>query len=481
MSRALGAAAAIAALTLAASEAGARPVAPAAFCATYPDAPACASGAVDCTTCHTVPPAFNPYGRAVSGALLAGEPRPLDDARFLAGLPAALAAIEGADADGDGASNRDEILAGSVPSDAASAPGGAGCASEGAAEAAAAAGYDVCRYDARYVFRKVSLDFCGRTPTREEVASFDAAPAEARASIDALLDTCLRSPYWRGQDGAVWNLANKKIRPLQTLKAGEGAGPIPLADYFDDYAFFVYTQVENHDARDLLVGQYFVDRVPSDPTAYAVRDPAKPGNERVPEARRAGMLTHRWFLVVNTMFTAVPRTTAAQAYRAYLGLDIAKQEGLSPVEGEPRDFDAKGVQAAECAGCHSTLDPLAYPFSRYEGLGGGVQGFANAYRPERMTRFVDTDGPAVVDTPEAGVLFGQPVADLLAWSRVAADSDAFAKAMVLDYWKLLFGEAPRPDEAPEFAELWGRFKTVHAYGVERMLHDLVATEAYGVP
>ena len=40
---------------------------------------------------------------------------------------------------------------------------------------------------------------------------------------------------------------------------------------------------------------------------------------------------------------------------------------------------------------------------------------------------------------------------------------------------------PRPDEAAEFAELWGRFKTVHAYGVDRMLHDLVATEAYGVP
>jgi hypothetical protein len=481
MSRALGTAAAVAALTLVAAEAGAKPAAPAAFCGAYPGAPACASGAVDCTTCHTVPPAFNAYGREVSAALLVGEPRPLDDARFVAGLPAALAAVEGGDADGDGASNRDEILAGSVPADAASAPAGAGCEGEGAAAAAAAAGYDVCRYDARYVFRKVSLEFCGRTPTREELASFDAAPAEARASIDALLDACVRGPYWRGQDGAVWNLANKKIRPLQTLKSGEGAGPIPLADYFDDYAFFVYTQIDNHDARDLLVGQYFVDRVPGDPTAYVTRNPALPGNQRVPAERRAGMITHRWFLVANTMFTAVPRTTAAQAYRAYLGLDLAKQEGLFPVANEPVDFDAKGVQAAECAACHSTLDPLAYPFSRYEGLGGGVQGFASAYRPDRMQRFADTDGPAVVDTPESGRLFGEPVADLNAWARAAADSDEFARAVVLDYWKLLFGEAPRPDEAAEFAEVWGRFKTVHAYGVERMLHDLVATEAYGVP
>lgn len=36
------------------------------------------------------------------------------------------------------------------------------------------------------------------------------------------------------------------------------------------------------------------------------------------------MLTTRWFLAKNTMVTPIPRTTAAQAYRAYLGYDIAK-------------------------------------------------------------------------------------------------------------------------------------------------------------
>ena len=45
-------------------------------------------------------------------------------------------------------------------------------------------------------------------------------------------------------------------------------------------------------------------------------------------SKRAGMLTTRWNLVFNTMFTAMPRTTAAQIYRSYLGLDIAKSEGL---------------------------------------------------------------------------------------------------------------------------------------------------------
>jgi hypothetical protein len=40
------------------------------------------------------------------------------------------------------------------------------------------------------------------------------------------------------------------------------------------------------------------------------------------------------------------------------------------VPNEPVDIDKKGVAEARCAGCHSTLDPLAYAFMKYEGIGG---------------------------------------------------------------------------------------------------------------
>jgi hypothetical protein len=53
---------------------------------------------------------------------------------------------------------------------------------------------------------------------------------------------------------------------------------------------------------------------------------------------------------------------------SYLGLDIAKQEGLYSVASEPQDYDAKGVTAKECAACHATLDPLTYPFRNYNGI-----------------------------------------------------------------------------------------------------------------
>lgn len=477
----------LATLVSAASPALARPVAPSAFCAAWPEVKACASGPAECTTCHTAPPQRNAFGEQLDAHLLVGTARPLTDASFLAGLPAALAAVEALDADGDGVANRVEAAAGTSPADPLSLPGAGECP-----ESIEKNGWDVCHRDPRYVLKKVYLDFCGRSPTRaERTALIEAEDPEA--VIDAALDSCLTSEYWLGRDGAVWNLANRKIRPLQSIKAGEGAGDIPLADYLDDYAYFVYTQTGDRDARETLTGQYFVAwaRDAEGHSTYTPwnRTPNQEFNERgfgpaqlVVEQRRAGLLTHRWFLMSNTMFTGVPRTTAAQAYRAFLGLDISRLEGLQPVAAEPVDYDEKGVQDEACARCHSTLDPLTYPFTRYEGIGGGAgRRIPFSYNTTRNIAFAEVDGEGMRDLPEAGVLFGQPVANLLEWAQVAANSDAFARATVLDYWKLLLGEIPRAEDQTTFDALWQGFKTTDQYRVERMLHALVKTEAYGVP
>ena len=67
------------------------------------------------------------------------------------------------------------------------------------------------------------------------------------------------------------------------------------------------------------------------------------------------------------------------------------------------------------------------------------------------------------------------------WAQVGANSDAFAIATVTDYWKLLIGHAPTPEEHAEFVATWQRFKGTHQFRVQRMLHDLIRTEAYGAP
>ena len=46
--------------------------------------------------------------------------------------------------------------------------------------------------------------------------------------------------------------------------------------------------------------------------------------------------------------------------------------------------------------------------------------------PNRLETFFPTAAPRITQTPERGVLFGQPVANLREWASVGANSDAFA-------------------------------------------------------
>lgn len=461
------------------------PTGPAAFCGVYPEAPVCA-GEVPCALCHTTPPARNPYGAEVSAALAPELPRPLDPGDFAAALEPALRAVEATDADGDGSTNLDEILGGTWPGDPASVPGPGGEDCTGRENAPSP---NPCGPDLAYTLRKLTLDVCGRSPTRAEREAFAASDPEI--ALADTLSRCLDTEHWRGRDGIVWQLAHPKIEPIASIKSGEDEGDIPLADYLDDYSLFVYTQTDDRDARELLIAQYLVDRTDGPTTVYtpAERSPVQDLTARgfdvaqlVDTSRRAGMLTTRWFLMSNTMFTGLPRTTAAQAYRAYLGFDLAKLEGLYDVPGEPVDFDSKGVTDPECAQCHATLDPLSYPFSRYSGIGGERPGaFPYSYVANRPQRFTHVDGDRFADTPESGWLLGQPVSDLVEWAQVAANSDAFARAIVLDYWRHFMGREPVPSEQATFTDLVRRFRTTHQYRVEAMIADLVSTEAYRVP
>jgi hypothetical protein len=468
------------------SQAEAKPPAPAAFCKAYPDSQACQTGFADCTTCHSVAPARNAYGTQLAERILPGQARPLSDEDFISALPGALKAVEQLDADGDSYSNLAEILAGALMANADSVPLTLACTGE-QKQTAASGRWNVCGYDPEYAFRKVHLDFCGKSPRREDLDAFrklKGKEAAWRQALSQSLDSCLQSKNWLGASGVVWNLANAKIRPAHTVKSGANPGPVPLGDYDDDYNLFVWANSGDRDVRDLLTAQYFVKRVSEAPVKLeviseqelAARD--RGTRQPVPPDKRAGMITTRWFSAVHTMFTSIPRTTAAQAYRAYLGYDIAKMQGLQSVPHEPADYDIKGVGQPQCAVCHATLDPMAYAFTRYNGISGGY-----SYNENRLDDYVKVDGPKVKDAPKTGTIFGQETPDLVSMARVAANSEAFAKKVVFDYWKLLVGREPTIQDQREYNALWRGLMspTGTNYRVERMLHELVMTNAYGRP
>lgn len=456
------------------------PTGPELFCDAYPASPLCATSLPACQLCHTTAPVRNSFGESVSQMLLTEVSRPLTQEQYSGGLEDALKGVEGIDSDVDGHSNLDEILAGSLPGDSSSSPGEYACPLPDANPQ-----YAVCNKDRRYQLRKMMIDVCGHSPELTQLEALDTmSELEQKDAVHSQLDVCLDSEFWMGKNGELWQLANRKIRPLGSFKGGpEDAGFLAVADYYNDYRLFAWTQIDDHDAREAMTAQYFVAQ--DGPTDYRALSAAEEdalfvgaGTESVERQFRAGMMTTRWNLLYTIMFSVIPRSAAALAYRAFLRQDIGRMEGLMPIPGEPRDLDQKGVAQAGCRDCHSTLDPLAYAFQNYNGF--GPAGGRASYVPNRM-QFYDQAGYPGIAAMGDGYVFDQQVPDLMTWASVAADSEQFARATVTDYWILLMGENVRPEYSEEFANLWQRFMTDNSYGVERMLHELIETEAYSVP
>ncbi len=481
---------------IALSKAQAKPLESALFCKSFPESPLCAGASVSCNLCHNgAPPAFNSFGVCLKAALLqSGTELPAD----AEGLRSLVESVGDDDCDADGFANMQEIQQGSLPGSFASIPFSKACKS----------GDPACSPNPDYVYKKIWLDVCGEPPAYDEFVKFKkfSAPKKAEA-LDKLLDTCMESNHWRGKDGVVWEIGHYKIRPVGSVKSGEDPGIIPIVDYYADFHLFVYSQIDGHDARDMLLADYMVSRneATATRTVYTKLTPQRllDGQVMQPE-RRVGLLTTFWNLSFYLNYTGIARVLVAQAFNAYLGVSLAQMQGLNPPDPELslfKDYDSKGVTRPECAQCHMTIDPLTYPFRNYNGLTGTtrvlqgqsatpLQNLANlgdernltplSYALPRM-EYLNDQYPGIKAMPEVGYILGQRVNNLREWAQVLVASDMFAANLVKDYWKVMIGHEPRGEEIKEFETLWRNFKSVHNYSVKAMLHELIQTEAYSVP
>jgi len=446
----------------------ARPTGPRGVCQSDAgaDLAVCQGTLPSCALCHQGPPDLNLYGARVFEALAQDDGYDFDN--FEARVGDAVAAANADDSDGDGLSNLEELLLGTLPGDVNSAFT-APLAPSGDANAF----YAVAGRDPRFAFRRVHTIFCGQPPEFDAITAFAALDeAEQGLALHDTLDGCLQSTFW--QDFALHRLADARIRPLESIGFD---GLIPLADYHWDYRLFSHIFSDDHDLRDLLLADYHVDEsgdVVTGIVPFPSGAPLETGGQPLPPERRAGMITSQWFLMNHTMFSALPRTTAAQAYRAYLGMDIAKGEGIHPVDNEPRDVDGKGVTEAACAVCHSTLDPLSYAFSPYNGIG--------RLRPGSVSRIelTGTFDAARVPWGTEGQLLGTDIPDLRTWAEHAVTTDAFRRNLGSMLWRLAFARPPAPDERTEFDALW-RGLPDDGFSANRALHRLIDTNAFQVP
>ncbi len=473
---------------------------PQAVCDAYPTSPTCSDGTTSCLICHVAPPELNLYGAEVRDALGPGD--------RAQSLGEALAAVEPGDADRDGWTNLEELIGGMFPGD----PLSTHALTPPSEDAVTSEAYLHGQYDAAFALRRVETAFCGEGPSFEEVAAVAAAD-NPREVLHGALEECLASDYWRRE--AIPRLADSKIRPLVAL----GTCETMLADFEYDYRLFAYVMTGGRDARDLVLANYHVARdtngelavideavspieAPAFRAGLPCRDPfgnspPVPGGQPLAPEHRAGMLTTQWFLVIQTQASYLPRTTAAAAYRAWLGFDISRFEGLFPVAGEPRDIDAIGIDASPCYQCHSTLDPLAYAFAYYNGIGfNGIPGMGEpligTYDRERPTTFFL--GPQVArdawaaDPPLAYAL-GDPMpaeatlessTGLVVMAERFSTSDAFANNIARMIWAHAMGHAVGPTEQVEFAAVVSALRDAE-YSVDALAHAIIDTEAFGAP
>lgn len=451
----------------------ARPTGPRSFCEVYADAPECAGRSITCNKCHlsTQPVSWNAYGGAVLGAL---DGAPFDD-----NIAAALRSIEDDDSDGDGLKNREEIDLGTDPGDPLSQ-----WMPRPTPEGTENPMYAIGEYDPDYAYKRVQLLFCGTSPSYDEAQAF--AALDGAAQIDAIHDAlaeCLESEFWI--DEALASLAHPKIRPVKAYGVDTdvliNGYKITLADYKWDYRLWQYVLSGDRDARELLTAQYHIGL--DDAGDWKRIDGTIPnpnggfgGGQLLAPEHRAGMLTTQWNLFLNIMFAAVPRVAAGHAYREYLGLNLSLTEGIRPVPGEPLDIDNKSVDAEACAQCHSTLDPLAYAFSFYEGIDINKLSNTGQYIPSRPSNRIpgwDTAQPEYV-------VLDQQVGSLVELAAVMSQSREFQRNLAHVFFVYAVGHEPRPDELDEFDAVWTAMPA-DGYSANRLLHRIVDTDAFGIP
>ncbi len=438
-----------------ASQLNAIPLNASLFCSSYPEAPACSSGQASCQTCHTAPPTLNLYGGDLSRKLRSFADFDKSPAAFSRYLDESLRAIATIDSDGDGRTNETELAEGSDLSKPDQGP-------------MPPPPSDQTAFEPELAWRRAHLLFCGASPSYQDLVAFRTkSAAEQKIELHSALDKCLVSDFWLKD--ALPRLADDKIKPNRAV--GVDGNPFVIGDYSYDYRLFVHVMSGDRDMRDLLSAQYHIgpngekievpipDRKIEGKITVANGQPLEP-------AKRYGMITTQWFISTNTMFAELPRNTASQAYRAYLGLDIARSEGLFPVPNEPRDVDNKGVKEEACAFCHSTLDPLAYAFAPYVGLRGG-----------RLA--VGSFDAGFTQWENWAYLFGEPVSDLGAWVQKAVQSEDFQKNLTMLLYSYMLGNPPRSQaQLAEFDELWQSLPGLN-YNANKLIHAMVETQSFG--
>lgn len=226
-----------------------KPTGPTVFFANYPDAPACAGRVVNCDPCHDQsPPWLNQQGMALGNSSGADPTSALEQYDYDRCLPATLAMVSSEDSDRDRLTNLEELERETMPGDQSSVFLG-----DAPPTGAPSPGFDLGRYDPRFVLSRLIVTYCGFSPSCEDTQAL-AAQADKASSLRPQREECTASDWSRRE--ALYRIADPKFRPEHATGL---YGDFILADCSWGYQLFSFVILGSGNAREPLTATYRVD------------------------------------------------------------------------------------------------------------------------------------------------------------------------------------------------------------------------------
>ncbi len=299
-----------------------------------------------------------------------------------------------------------------------------------------------CNLSSREMATRTSLFLTMSLPDAELLAAADAGELEDPARLDAQIDRLLASPrtiesvkLFAEDLFETWGISNAQ---LIGLPAGVTAATLAesAAEEIRQIVATIALSATQSDLRNIFTTDLFLDDANLS-SVYGFT-PAAPTGQPVsrPGAGRGGLLGRAAFLV-GQFGTTRPSIIKRGKYireailcsklvNTPLPTVFADNQALAatlPPNHTERDVSGLRLSSASCQGCHNQMDPLAYPFDKFDANGAAVPNYNDLVTLDKAGRI-----------PEAGAAdSGQAIAGADAFGQWIAQSDEIG-ACLTQHW-----------------------------------------------
>lgn len=304
------------------------------------------------------------------------------------------------------------------------------------------------------------------------------APLLADARSGALAEPGMLAEHARrilaapdGASGLLRFFAEYTEAYLITQTEEDGLGPSLAEDMATEFDVYVSHVLAEDGRLETLMTAPYSYLSPALAEHYGVTAPAEAwGRVELPPTERAGLLTLG--AVLTPPLTPEPIYRGKMLRQRILCDVIAAPDMVPPfVPPDPatstetrREALARHTAAPYCMGCHRYMNPLGFPFERYDALG--------RFRLTEGVHEIDSSGELIRVSP--GSAPDVAVADAIELAHVLATDRAVRECFVRSLFQYAYGRPPSPADTCEIERLSTGFEATEGDVIE-LVADMVGS------